>query len=61
MATAGREIPSVEKLNNSNYSNWAFKLEMLLIKDDLFKLVTAYPLSMPDGACGKKAKGNINL
>lgn len=31
------------KLNNDNYSNWKFKMEMLLIKEDLFDVIEEEP------------------
>lgn len=38
-----KESQIIEKLNSSNYSHWKLKLEMLLIKEDLFKVVTETP------------------
>lgn len=38
---ASKKIDLIEKLNNNNYNNWAFKLEILLLKEDLFGMVTA--------------------
>lgn len=29
----------IEKLNNSNYSNWKFKMELFLIKENLWKVI----------------------
>lgn len=42
MATI-KETQIVEKLSSSNYSTWKFKLEILVIKEDLFELVTDEP------------------
>lgn len=47
MATSGKDISLIEKLNNNNNDNWVFNLEMLLIKVDLFKY-TEDPPSSPD-------------
>lgn len=30
----------VEKLNTKNYTTWKFKIEMLLIKKELFEIIT---------------------
>lgn len=35
-----KKIPKVEKLNNTNYFTWKFKLELLLINDDLWSAFT---------------------
>lgn len=59
-----RDLASIEKLNNSNYANWLFKIENLLVKDDLFKYVLENPPETPDEAYTQdnvKAKAIINL
>lgn len=64
MATPGKEISLIEKLHNSNYDNWSFKLEMLLIKDDLFHFITEGPPSPQDDKWLKgdaKVRATINL
>lgn len=61
---ACKKLVSVEKLNNTNNSNWIFKIENLLIKDDLHKYVVDDPLATPDCTYSKnsyKAKAIINL
>lgn len=40
---AGKDIALTERLNNNNNINWAFKMEMFLIKEDLFEIVTSNP------------------
>lgn len=50
-----KDLASIEKFNNTNYSNWAFKIENLLIKDDLFKYVVDGPPSTPDVAHSKNS------
>lgn len=62
MATHGKAISLTEKLNNNNYDNCVFKLEMILIKDDLLKYVTSDLPSTPDDSCRKndaKTRGTI--
>lgn len=34
-----KDIALIKKLNDQNFSNWSFKVEMLLLRDDLFKVV----------------------
>lgn len=63
MATSGKDISLIEKLNNNNIDNWVFNLEMLLIKVDLFKY-TEDPPSSPDENWQNnyaKTRGIINL
>lgn len=43
-----KDISIIEKSNNTNYDNWVFKLEILLIKEDLFKYVTEETPATPD-------------
>ena len=31
---------SIQKLNNTNYSTWSYKLELILRKEDLWNIVT---------------------
>lgn len=61
MAALSKEISLIEKLNNNNYDNWAFKLEMLLIKDDLFKYVTLDPPATQRIYGDDKLRGTINV
>lgn len=35
---------TLEKLDSNNYSNWKFKLEMILIKEELYETITQNPL-----------------
>lgn len=35
-----RDFQLVEKLNENNYSTWKFKTEMLLIKEEIFTVIT---------------------
>src|SRR6218665_3453896 len=37
---AGRSSNKIENLNNQNYQTWKFKMELLLIKEDLWETVT---------------------
>ena len=37
---SSKESIMVEKLNNSNYTYWQFKLEVLLINEQLIDVVT---------------------
>lgn len=39
----------IEKLNNHNYSNWKYKVQLLLMKDNLFKKVIEGERPIPDG------------
>lgn len=45
---------SVTKLNDSNYFNWAFKMELLLIKEDLWSVVEQEKPDSPGTAWLKK-------
>lgn len=59
-----KDLASIEKLNNSNYSNWSFKIENLLVKFDLLKYIIEEPPETPDAAYLKssgRAKTIINL
>ncbi|OAD56172.1 hypothetical protein WN48_03818 [Eufriesea mexicana] len=38
----------ITKLNNSNYCSWKFKVELLLIKEGLWELVTQNRPATPD-------------
>lgn len=38
-----KEKQVIEELNSHNFSNCKFKIEMMLIKEDLFEVVTDYP------------------
>src|SRR6218665_3857779 len=37
---AGKSSNKIENLNNQNYQTWKFKMELLLIKEDLLETVT---------------------
>src|SRR6218665_1916915 len=37
---AGKSSSKIENLNNQNYQTWKFKMEILLIKEDLWETVT---------------------
>src|SRR6218665_3660601 len=37
---AGRSSNKIENLNNQNYQTWKFKVELLIIKEDLWETVT---------------------
>src|SRR6218665_3209815 len=37
---AGKSSNKIENLNNQNYQTWKFKMELLLIKEDLWETVT---------------------
>lgn len=52
-----KSISFTEKLNNTNYDSYAFKFEMLLIKEDLFKYVTE---GTPDKLDDTLLKNNAN-
>lgn len=41
------------KLNNNNYSNWKYKVKLLLMKENIFKKVI-------EGTCPVAAEGNTN-
>ncbi|GBO07412.1 Retrovirus-related Pol polyprotein from transposon TNT 1-94 [Araneus ventricosus] len=56
--------PQIVKLNANNYSVWKFKMEMILIKEDLFHLIEDDTPSQPDERYIKKdrqARAIINL
>ncbi|GBN76739.1 Retrovirus-related Pol polyprotein from transposon TNT 1-94 [Araneus ventricosus] len=56
--------PQIVKLNANNYSVWKFKMEMILIKEDLFHLIEDDTPSQPDEKYIKKdrqARAIINL
>ncbi|GBN13868.1 hypothetical protein AVEN_129991-1 [Araneus ventricosus] len=56
--------PQIVKLNANNYSVWKFKMEMILIKEDLFHLIEDDMPSQPDEKYIKKdrqARAIINL
>lgn len=62
--SASKDLASIEKLNNTNYSNWAFKIKNLLMKDKLFKYVLEEPPTTPAESYRKgsaKAKTINNL
>lgn len=59
-----KDLGSIEKLNNTNNSNWAFKKENLLTKDELFKYAIDDSPATPDPTYSKnsaRAKTIINL
>lgn len=61
---ASKEIAFIEKLNDQNYGNWAFKIENLLLRDDLFSVLSNSPRGQPTADWTKqnlKAKSIINL
>ena len=37
---AGKSSSKIENLNNQNYQTWKFKMELLLIKEDLWETIT---------------------
>lgn len=64
MAIAEKEIALIKKLNNHNYSNWSFKLENLLTRDNLFKLICDDTPATPDAEWDKnnaKARATIDM
>lgn len=54
MASSSKESFSIEKLNSSNYAVW-FKIEMILMKEDLYSHITDNP---PDPITAKLTKGD---
>ena len=55
---------TIDKLNNDNYNVWKFKLEMLLIREDLYNLVTDEPPEIITDqwrSRDRKARAIINL
>lgn len=52
--TSVKEGQIIEKLNFTNYFNWKFKVEILLIKEDLFDAITETPLHTITTDCSKK-------
>lgn len=53
-----KEDTIIENLNANNYWNWQFKIEMLLIKEDLFDVITDSP---PDTAKNDWVEKNKNV
>jgi hypothetical protein len=54
----------IAKLNNSNYQTWKFKVELLLIKDDLWDVVVKDPpdeVSADWQSKDRKARATIGL
>lgn len=54
----------ITKLNSENYSNWKFKVQMILMRDGLDDIVNNPPPTVPDEAFLKKdkqARAIINL
>lgn len=41
------KVPKVQKLNNQNYFTWKYKLELLLINEDLWEVITDEPPTTP--------------
>lgn len=48
MAAIKESNLNITKLNNTNYSIWKFKMEMILIKEDLFDLIEKEPPNTVD-------------
>lgn len=62
--SASKDINLVEKLNDSNYSNWVFKMENLLLKDDLsniFIIPKPDPVMIEWNKQNAKTKAILNL
>lgn len=58
------ESQIIVKLNSSNYLNWKFKLEMLLIKEELFEVISEDPPTLVNTDWqrkDRKAKAQINV
>src|SRR6218665_1453483 len=61
---AGKSSNKIENLNNQNYQTWKFKMELLLMKEDLWETVTK---EIPDPVTAKwqtkdaKARAIIGL
>lgn len=54
----------IGKLNNSNYPTWKFKVELLLIKDDLWEVISEDqpdPITVEWQAKDRKARATIGL
>lgn len=59
-----KDIASIEKLNANSYSNWWFKVKMLLIRKVLFDVITGKgpdPLTWDWNKKDGKARALINL
>lgn len=59
-----KEAFNVEKLNNTNYQIWKFKIQMYLIKEELFTVITKQvpnPLTAEWTKKDAKASAIINL
>lgn len=41
------KIPKIQKLNNQNYFKWKYKIELLLINEDLWEVITDEPPITP--------------
>ena len=55
---------TVAKLNNSNYQTWKYKMELLLIKEELWDVVTGIKPQQPTEEWVKKdgkARASIGL
>lgn len=55
---------TITKLNNDNYQVWKFKVELLLIKEDLWNIVSQEPPAEEDAAWTRKdgqARATIGL
>ena len=50
-----------ERLNNSNYRVWAFRMKMILIKEDLWEMIDPGSKKKEDETKGLKALSNIAL
>ncbi|XP_071037145.1 copia protein [Parasteatoda tepidariorum] len=59
-----RDSQLIEKLNQHNYSHWSFKMSMILIKEELYEIVTdtpPNPITADWSKKDKKARALINL
>lgn len=45
---ADKSFLNFEKLSNNNYSTWAFRMKMYLIKEDLWEVINSQPMDMDD-------------
>lgn len=64
MANLEDSISTIPKLNSSNYSTRKFRIEMLLIKEDLISFVEDNPPAAPDKKyqkCERQVHALINL
>lgn len=55
---------TITKLNNENYQVWKYKVELLLVKEDLWNVVSEEPPAEPDAAWKRKdgqARATIGL